>query len=89
MMYQLPNGKTIEISTEQFLDMTDEDFEYLIAHDAGEQFQNPFSNSVLYDGEIGPKIKKEIVPRIRLDDIDEEQLDKDIDLGYIEDSEEY
>lgn len=47
MLYQLPNGRTIEMSVEQYLDMTDDDFEYLIAHNYGDELEDPFFGSVL------------------------------------------
>lgn len=47
MIYQLPNGKVIEISTEQFIDMTDEELEYLIAYNYGEVQENPWFGSIL------------------------------------------
>ena len=47
MFYQLPNGKVIEISTEQYLDMSDEDFEYLIAYNHGDVIENPWHGSIL------------------------------------------
>jgi hypothetical protein len=47
MLYQLPNGKTIEIPTELYLDMTDEDLEYFIATNFGENIEDPWFGSVL------------------------------------------
>lgn len=47
MWYQLPNGKVIEISTEQYFEMSDEDFEYLIAYNYGEILENPWHGSIL------------------------------------------
>lgn len=47
MFYQLPNGKVIEISTEQFIEMSDEELEYLIAYNYGEHMENPWYGSVL------------------------------------------
>lgn len=47
MFYQLPNGKVIEISTEQFFDMSDEDFEYLLAYNHGDVVENPWHGSIL------------------------------------------
>lgn len=47
MLYQLPNGKVIEISTEQYLEMSDEELEYLIAYNYGEVMENPWFGSVL------------------------------------------
>jgi len=49
MLYQLPNGKVVHISTEEFLDLTDEDIQYLMSLDYGEHILNPFSNSAVLD----------------------------------------
>lgn len=42
MLYQLPHGKIIELSLEQYLDMTDDDIEYFIAYNIGNEIENPF-----------------------------------------------
>jgi hypothetical protein len=47
MLYQLPNGKVIEISTEQYIEMSDEEFEYLIAYNYGDNLEDPWFGSVL------------------------------------------
>jgi hypothetical protein len=47
MLYNLPNGKVIEISVEQYLDMNDEEFEYLLSINYGEVIEDPFFGSVL------------------------------------------
>lgn len=47
MLYQLPNGKVVEISTEQYLEMSDEDFEYLMAYNYGEVVEDPWFGSSL------------------------------------------
>jgi hypothetical protein len=47
MIYQLPNGKCIELSTEQYLKMTDQELKNLIASNCGEEFNDPFIFSVL------------------------------------------
>ena len=47
MLYQLPNGKVIEISTEQYIEMSDEELEYLIAYNYGDNLENPWFGSVL------------------------------------------
>ena len=47
MLYQLPNGRVVEMSTEQFVEMTDEELEYLIAYNYGDVIENPWQNSVL------------------------------------------
>jgi len=47
MLYQLPNGKVIEISTEQYIEMSDEELEYLIAYNYGDALEDPWFGSVL------------------------------------------
>lgn len=47
MLYSLPNGKVIEMSVEQYLDITDEDFEYLMSINYGESVENPFFGSII------------------------------------------
>lgn len=51
MIISLPNGKSIEVSLEVYLRMTDDDFEYLLSINWGEEFNNPFESSVLLYGE--------------------------------------
>jgi hypothetical protein len=50
MIYQLPTGKAIEISLEQFLEMTDDDLDYLNAYNVGEPIEDPWFGSVLTTG---------------------------------------
>ena len=47
MLYQLPNGKVIYISIEQFLDLSDEDIQYMMSLDYGEYATNPFTDSAV------------------------------------------
>lgn len=47
MLYQLPNGKVIEISLDQYLDMSDADFEAIISYNLGHELENPFFGSIL------------------------------------------
>jgi len=49
MLYQLPNGKVIYITLEQYLDLTDEDIQYLMSIDYGEHIINPFSDSAVVE----------------------------------------
>lgn len=49
MQYQLPNGKVINLSLDQFLDMTDEDIQYLISKEYGEYIRDPFNGSAVED----------------------------------------
>lgn len=67
MIINLPNGKTIEVSLEVYLRMTDDDFEYLISVNYGDEVLNPFQASVLIYGEAAP------------DDDEEEENESDVD----------
>lgn len=73
MLYQLPNGKCIEISIEQYLRMTDDELNMYIAYGYGEEINDPFALSVLKYGSASEK--EEI--------IDEDSIIEDDD--YIED----
>jgi hypothetical protein len=47
MLYQLPNGKVVHLSVEEFLDLTDEDIQYLMSIDYGEHIRDPFIGSAV------------------------------------------
>ena len=47
--YQLSNGKTIYLTMDQYLDLTDEDIQYMISIDCGDQYLNPFKDSAVVD----------------------------------------
>lgn len=47
MLYQLPNGKTITLTVEEYLDLTDSDIQYLISLDAGEGSHSPWHQSAI------------------------------------------
>jgi hypothetical protein len=47
MLYQLPNGKVVHLSIEEYLDLTDEDIQYLMSIDYGEHIRDPFSGSAV------------------------------------------
>jgi hypothetical protein len=47
MLYQLPNGKVIYLSVEQFLELTDLDIQYLMSIDYGDHIVNPFTDSAI------------------------------------------
>lgn len=50
MLYQLPNGKCIEISIEQYLRMSDDELNMYVAYGYGEEINDPFALSVLKYG---------------------------------------
>jgi hypothetical protein len=47
--YQLPNGKTIYLTIDQYLDLSDEDIQYMMSVDYGEQILNPFADSAVVE----------------------------------------
>jgi hypothetical protein len=47
IQYQLPNGKVVHLSIEEYLDLTDEDVQYLMSIDYGEHIMDPFSGSAV------------------------------------------
>jgi hypothetical protein len=52
----MPNGKIIEMSVEQYLDMTDDDFQDLMANNYGEEVEDPWFGSVLTSTKSYPDI---------------------------------
>ena len=47
MLYQLPDGRVIELSTEQYFELTDEELRSLISTNYGENIEHPFFGSLL------------------------------------------
>lgn len=47
MIYQLPNGKIVHISIEQYLDMTDQDIQDLMAGNYGEYPESQWHDSAI------------------------------------------
>jgi hypothetical protein len=66
MLYQLPNGKVIYLTIDQFLDLTDNDIQYMVALNYGDHVVNPFTDSAIFKS-----LKLE-------DDNDEDQDDDNI-----------
>ena len=83
MLYQLPTGKVIEISSEQFCELTDEELEYLIAYNYGEVQENPWFGSVLVKSPP-PDIPEDITPELLDMSQDEKLLDLDLDKDLLE-----
>lgn len=52
MLYQLPNGKTISISFEQWLELTDEDVQYLVSVNYGDVILSPFFRSSIKEKKV-------------------------------------
>ena len=47
MIYQLPNGKVIQITIDQYLDLTDEDIQYLMSINYGDYARSPWLDSAI------------------------------------------
>lgn len=81
MFYQLPNGKVIEISVEHYLDLTDEDMQFLMCLDAGDRIEDPFFGTAM-GSNIPLHVIKEIAEQdmkdAELEDI--EELDESVDF---------
>lgn len=82
MLYQLPTGKVIEISTEQFIDMTDEELEYLVAYNYGDSLENPWFGSVLTKGAL--ETFDEVIPELPDISQDDKYMDLDLDEDLLE-----
>ena len=68
MIFQLPNGKCIEISVEYYLSMSDDELQQFVAINAGFSTTDPFTTSILKNGESR---------RVTIDESDFEDRDKD------------
>jgi len=81
MYYQLPNGRVIEMSTEQYLDMSDEELEYLIAFNYGDIYENPWHGSILSKHDTSHDDNPEILPDLtNIPEVDKiSDLDADIE----------
>jgi len=85
MQYQLPNGRVINITIEQYLSMSDSDIQYLLCTNAGESVHNPFTGSALdenttekqkeYDFTFIPDDEVEI-KEISIEDLSQDDLDR-------------
>jgi len=84
MLYQLPTGKVIEISTEQYLELTDEELEYLIAYNYGDVQEDPWFGSVLIKSAPPDIIIEDNIPELTDMTQDEKLLDLDLDKDLLE-----
>lgn len=80
MIYQLPNGKVIEISTEQYFEMSDEEFEYLVAYNYGEIVENPWFGSVISKADNFKEDITETVPDLTDIPLSEKLVNPDLDM---------
>jgi hypothetical protein len=85
MIYQLPNGKVVHLSIEEYLDLTDEDIQYLMSIDYGEHIRDPFLGSAVESNTKEKYYDFEFLPQDEEDpnDIisDDDPFDDIIDLS--------
>lgn len=84
MIYQLPNGKVIEMSVEQYLDMSDDDFEYLMANNYGEEIEDPWFGSVLTSSKSFADVPPDILEDLTQVTDSEKLFSPDLDISGIE-----
>ena len=83
MIYQLQTGKIIELSMEQYLEMTDDDIEYFIAFNVGELINNPFFRSSFNNKPV-IEIDEDITLNLTEMNSDDKLIDLDLDQTMLE-----
>lgn len=87
MLYQLPNGKVIYLTIEQYLELTDEDVQYLMSLNAGDYALNPFTDSAVVENTKEKYYDFDYLTDDESDNIisDDEPFDEIIDLSGLTD----
>ena len=83
MLYQLPNGKVINITIEEYLEITDLDIQYLMSLDFGEHIIDPFTGSAVENNRKEKVYDFDFVPADEDENLyisDDEPFDDIIDL---------
>jgi hypothetical protein len=80
MIYQLPSGKVIEMSVEQYLDMTDDQLDRLIARNQGDVVEDPWHGSILSRQKVSLIDDEDLFPD--LTDLDQIEKYSDLDIDY-------
>lgn len=60
MLYQLPNGKVVNISVEDYLNLTDEDIQALVALNFGEYATSYWFGSCINQTEAPDKLMRDV-----------------------------
>lgn len=85
ILYQLPNGKSIYITVEEFLNLTDSEIQFLVSINYGESILDPFYGSAVQQNSEEKYYDFDFLPNDEddLDNIasDDEPFDDIIDLG--------
>lgn len=78
MLYQLTNGKVVELSVEDYLDMSDADLQNLVGYNHGEFTNNPWLHSALGKEQIVDEEEESLIRE--LDDVSDLEKLLDLDL---------
>ena len=89
MLYQLPNGKVIQLSIDQYLALTDQDLQYLVAINYGETITSPWYNSVISDKHVLKIDKEDTSIDCTLESEDIDNIDSSISTEDLIDNVEY
>jgi hypothetical protein len=76
MLYQLPNGKVVHLSLEDYLNLTEKDIQYLLSINAGDYIASPWAESAIGRNRRDPEE-------------DEEEEDEDDGTEYYEFDEDF
>lgn len=79
MIYETGGGRSIEMSLEQYLDMSDEELKYIQVQGYGESIENPWHGSVLSKGVPIEEVDDWDIEDLTEIDIQEKLYDLDID----------
>ena len=77
MLFTLPNGKTINITVNQFLEMSDEDIQYLVSINYGGFANSPWAESSVMKKKKSSIMKEEYIEEEESIISDEEELEED------------
>lgn len=81
LIYQLPNGKIIRLSLEEYLELTDEEIIYITSLDFGESATNPWTGSVLPVNSKGVKLETDNEDDdVSINDINQFDFDDFLDI---------
>ena len=74
MLYQLPSGKVVQLSIEEYLVLTDLDIQFLVSIDYGEHIIDPFIGSAVEKNSKNKFIDTDFLP---LEDYDLNDIPSD------------
>lgn len=74
MLVNLPNGKTVDMSFEDYLHVNMDDYRYLMSQNYGSEMEDPFFGSVLYYLRRGGGRSEE---EVEVDEDEDEEVEVD------------